>query len=398
MMNKNYQNTRLFYLIFFFALVGSAISVISTLETIKTRSDIFFSGNFCRIGALFDCSSVYSSDEAVFLGIPVAFYGFIFFSWILFSNSLSRFGPFDQNSPSFLNLVLSTFAFLLCCYKALVMVFSIGSLCLLCISMYIVVVGIGLMVYRIFISTNERSAHITNVLKVLSVHSVAFVLYASLGIVLFLITNEVFARKNRFDVEVETREHFSQSKSDLVITDSTLSLGNRNAPIKLVEFIDFECPYCLRLLKQTKSLSAKFRNVIQVILVNYPLDKKVNPHIKVDFHQYAGLAAQTAICAAMHNKLSEFLDDLLNNPKVVIEEYLHDWVKRQEKDEIEYESCLQSEYVKEKLDNDIADATRNGIDATPFIFINGRQVNNWHYIKLLEKIVEAELNEKSSDN
>jgi protein-disulfide isomerase/uncharacterized membrane protein len=397
-MNEHYQNARLVYMIHVLAFIGSAISVISTIETIRTRSSISFNGNFCKIGVLFDCSSVYSSGDAVFLGIPVAFYGFIFFSWILFSNSWLLFGWSEKNNPTFLNLGLTAFALLICFYKAFVMIFSIKSLCLLCISMYIVVLGIGLVVYRILGSTRDRATSVIDIFKGVVVNSAAFVLYVSMAILLFVNTSEALTRQKEFDVQAEVRKHYLQDKRDLVISNGNFRLGSKNAPVKLVEFIDLECPYCLKLLKQTKTLWAEFGDAIQVTLVNYPLDEKVNPHIKGAFHQYAGLAAQTAICASMYNKLSEFLDHLLKNSKMLSEEYLHDWVKKQGKNESECERCLQSERVKKRLSDDIADAARNGIDATPFIFVNGRQVNNWYSYELLEKIVQIEVGEKSSDN
>ena len=175
------------------------------------------------------------------------------------------------------------------------------------------------------------------------------------------------------------------------------SLGPEDAPITIVEFSDYQCPYCTRWHEEVyQQLLDAYPGQIRFVYRNYPLG----------FHQNAMLSAQAALCAgdqdqywAYHDKLFDE-KDLINNPEgttlelATYVEFAGDLAL----DTTAFETCLSSDKYRENVEADMAFAsdlpTENGepaVSGTPTFFINGRRLVGAHPFPTFAQLIDAEL-------
>jgi protein-disulfide isomerase len=183
-----------------------------------------------------------------------------------------------------------------------------------------------------------------------------------------------------------------------VKTDGAQSIGPANAPITIVEFSDYQCPYCYRWHTQVyKDLLAAYPDKIRFVYRNYPLP----------FHQNAYASAEAALCAGDQNaywKMHDLLFDnqtLLNNQSgTILQQTDYDkFATDLGLDVKTYEDCMTSHKYKQFIDSDIAYASAlpadsNGdaaVGGTPTFFINGHRLGGAYPIEYFKQIIDAEL-------
>lgn len=166
--------------------------------------------------------------------------------------------------------------------------------------------------------------------------------------------------------------------------------GEVNAPITVVEFSDFQCPYCQRFWKQTlPSIMENYVNTGKVRLVHrdFPLD----------FHPQAPTAALASECAddqkkfwEMHDLLFTKQSEWVENPKV--EEVMNGFAKELGINTTEFSSCMKTKKHAEEINKDTLDGAILGVNGTPAFFINGKELSGaMPYEEVFKPIFEAEL-------
>jgi protein-disulfide isomerase len=157
--------------------------------------------------------------------------------------------------------------------------------------------------------------------------------------------------------------------------------GDPGAPIKIVEFADFECPGCRRMYFNLIELLQDYPGKYQLVFRNYPLDHRCNPGIKQEFHKHACAAALFSRCAGEQGRFWEALDWLFSLPE--LEGYLSPAELRQtmltrgaqglELDPEGLAECMDSPRQVKKIQDDIAVADKLGLESTPAFWINGKR-------------------------
>ncbi len=139
--------------------------------------------------------------------------------------------------------------------------------------------------------------------------------------------------------------------------------GDKNAPVTVVEFSDFQCPFCSRFFRQTlPQLDKEYIKTGKIKLVyrDYPL---------VRIHPNACKAAEAAQCAGDQGKYWQMHDRLFANPKFLGEKDLHGHAKALGLDAAKFKTCLDSGRKKAGVRADIADAVKAGVRGTPTFLI-----------------------------
>ncbi len=142
------------------------------------------------------------------------------------------------------------------------------------------------------------------------------------------------------------------------------SYGPRNAPVTLTEFSDFECPYCSRFFETVNRLKEDYGDQLRIVYRQYPLD----------IHPNALVAAQASLCADEQGKFWEMHDLLFVEPDSLQAEALKEKAGRLGLDQAAFALCLDSGKNAERIERDIREGDRLGLNGTPFVFINGVQV------------------------
>jgi protein-disulfide isomerase len=142
------------------------------------------------------------------------------------------------------------------------------------------------------------------------------------------------------------------------------SRGKRNAPITLVEFADFQCPFCARSSTSTDALFTKYGGKIRVVFFNLPLP----------FHKDASLAAEAAMAAHAQGKFWEYRALLFANTRALKRDDLERYAEEVGLKMRPFRRALNKRKYKGKVARDLALATRLEARGTPTFFINGRKL------------------------
>jgi protein-disulfide isomerase len=181
-------------------------------------------------------------------------------------------------------------------------------------------------------------------------------------------------------------------------TDGYPSLGPKDAPITVVEFSDYQCPYCYRWHEQVyKPLLAAYPGKIRFVYRNFPLS----------FHQNAFASAEAALCAGDQNAYWKFHDVLFDNQAtlnnqagtVLDQTAYNQFAQGLGLDVTTFEKCMTSHKYQQFIMDDVNYASSlppdsNGeaaVGGTPTFFINGHRLGGAYPIEYFKQIIDAEL-------
>jgi protein-disulfide isomerase len=163
------------------------------------------------------------------------------------------------------------------------------------------------------------------------------------------------------------------------------ALGPADAPIEMVEFADFECPYCLRAFPIVKQVIAAYGNRMRLVYRNYPLPQ----------HPNARPAAEAAQCAHDQGKFWPYHDRLFGDPTKLGEADLKQAAAEIGLDTGRFNTCFDSHSYRSQIEADIQAGGAAGVTGTPSFFINGRPLVGAPPFEDFTRIIDEELEAKS---
>jgi protein-disulfide isomerase/uncharacterized membrane protein len=151
--------------------------------------------------------------------------------------------------------------------------------------------------------------------------------------------------------------------------------GPEDAPIRVVEFSDFLCPFCRSIAGAFANFVPRSGNRVAVYFKNYPLDQACNASLGNTVHPGACTLALGAVCAQEQGKFWPYHDKVfssqLNNPQP---KDVAGLAGSAGLDAAAFEACLGSQKAKDRLAAEIQEGIRSGVKATPTLFINGKRL------------------------
>lgn len=171
--------------------------------------------------------------------------------------------------------------------------------------------------------------------------------------------------------------------ADLEVGSSPVK-GPENAPVTIIVFTDFECPYCKKLPPIIDQVLANNPENVRVVLKNMPLTR---------IHPMAESAARAALAAHLQGKFWQYHDQLFASPRLS-QAVLEDIAAKLGLDMKKFKQDMGSMVVRANLAKDMQMAQAAGVNGTPTCFVNGRKVQE-RSVEGFQKLIDEEL--KSGD-
>lgn len=160
-------------------------------------------------------------------------------------------------------------------------------------------------------------------------------------------------------------------------------MGGADAKVTIVEFSDFQCPFCKKGATIMDDLKKKYGNKIKIAFKQFPLP----------FHNHAHTASQAALCAYEQDKAKfwKFHDEMFGDQTKLDNEGLKKTAAKLGLKTDEFDKCLGSGKMAAKVNADMEQGKKVGVKSTPTFFVNGQMVNGAHPVETFSEIIDAEL-------
>jgi protein-disulfide isomerase len=160
--------------------------------------------------------------------------------------------------------------------------------------------------------------------------------------------------------------------------------GPKGAPVTIVEYSDFQCPFCSQGAQVIKQLEASYKDKFRVAYKHQPLQQ---------LHPQAQMAAEASMAAQEQGRFWEYHDKLFANQRALDRPSLERYAQEVGLDMNKFKAALDSGKFKGAVANDSAEGMKIGADATPTFFVNGRMVQGADYNRI-KALVDEELAKK----
>ena len=162
--------------------------------------------------------------------------------------------------------------------------------------------------------------------------------------------------------------------------------GGAKAPVTIIEFSDYQCPFCQRAEGVVDQVMHAYGNKVRLVFRDFPLP----------IHPQARPAAEAASCANAQGKFWEYHAKLFANQSALGEEQLKEYAKDVGLDPAKFEDCLTQKPFSAAIDKDLSEAAKLGINGTPAFFINGRLLSGAQPFEKFKEVIDEELRAKGS--
>lgn len=169
-----------------------------------------------------------------------------------------------------------------------------------------------------------------------------------------------------------------------VETGDNPSIGPKNAPVTIIEFTDYECPFCGRVRATVTQVIDKYKGKVRYVLRDYPLP----------FHGNAKKASEAAHCAGDQGKYWDLSKILFQNQRTLGVSELKGYAKDVGLNQAKFDKCLDSGKHAKKVEDNLNYGGKVGVNGTPAFFINGISFSGAQPLDSFTSIIDAELEKK----
>ncbi len=361
------------------AVAGLALTIKLAMIYYVANYEKYALPSFCSINEFIDCDGAAKSTVSQFWGIPLAYWGMLFYITVMFLTVVDKlkqlkflkFLEVFKNPMSYIT-VMGTVAFAVSMVLAGLSLFKINKLCLLCVITYFIDLAIALA---------ASSGKIGNIMESFKTTVVDFIAgakqYTKTFVVLVILATSFLCYTG---MTYNFVPHIKKQKSILKYRDIKYNpyrvkgntLGDEKADVVIELYSDYVCPLCYIHNIMLHQAVKEFSNV-KVIHHNYPFDKECNPYISVNMHPNACFMAKGAIAARKQNNYWEMSSLLYEEQPKNMEQML----KLADKlgfNEVKFIEDFNAPETFNEIESEIDNASKLRIDGTPTMYVNEERV------------------------
>jgi protein-disulfide isomerase len=166
-----------------------------------------------------------------------------------------------------------------------------------------------------------------------------------------------------------------------VDTKGSPTKGNPDAKLAIVEFSDFQCPFCRRVTPTISQIQREYGDKVRIVFKHRPLE----------MHPKAPAAHAAAEAAFRQGKFWEMHDLIFGNQENMSPEQYVEYAKQLHLDVARFQRDVASAEVKARIDADVAEADKLGVTGTPTFFVNGRYLSGAQPFPVFKQLIDQEL-------
>lgn len=336
--------------------------------------------SFCNMNGFVDCDGVAQTSKAVFLGVPLTYWGFFFYFFVLMLlhiNTLKNiqikgFSPcwflkVFKNPLSYIS-TLGIISFIISVCLAFVSIFQIHKICILCFVTYFINLAIGI------VATDFENGGFAKSIKDSIKDFISGVKECTVPFIIAMIIMGGFLTYTTVEMPFASRKqsikHYLKMKHNPYKVSGNV-LGDPNGKIKVELYSDFKCPICPSYNIMLHKLVKENKNIL-IIHKNFPLDKECNQYMDGQMHEGACRMARYAIAAENQGKYWD-MADLLFEKQPKTDDDATELAKEIGLDINKFKKDISSPQTRDRIKNDIDKGISLGLDGTPNIIVNGKR-------------------------
>lgn len=357
-------------------LVGLGVTLYLTKQYFNAHfpSNAFAAdSSMCDISSFFNCDSATFSSISSIAGIPLSIMGLLIHLLFLGSNF------FPTENTERLNKTIAYINIIACLALFIYSLVVLKSLCPFCTFYYI----ISFFIFLLFFTKSSLSPTIP------PKTSLIYFLIATLvfGLTRFQTQQKLNTQEKLAGQIIEQFKNLPDLGKPSFISPLSMTKGQtiENSPIWIVEFSDFQCPFCQKISKQLEKIKKRYEGKIAVLYYPYPLDNDCNPKIERSFHPHACKAARLASCSP--EKFPQIHDDIFDNQASINKDFLNELEKKSG-----LAFCDKNQEAVEIVKKSMEVAENYKIKSTPTLIINGKKIEGSiptiQYFKLLDSLLQ----------
>lgn len=335
------------------AAAGFVLAVVLARQHAHAHAGI---ASFCAISEYVNCDRVATSRFSVVLGIPVAIWGMLGYGLaLLLALAGLRPRPRREGWPAGLLFIVAAGAAAVAVALALVSELAIGALCLLCTGSWVISLGLLAAAWRAC-RPDGVAAAVRRDLAVLRERPLRAGVVALAGIAAVALIAAAYPR-------------YWERRARMPPRPAAPAVPMVQGSLVVVEFSDYECPFCAVAHEEAKALLA-VRPDVTLVRRHFPLDSDCNPAVTRAIHPAACRLARAGICAEEQGKLPAMDDALFRNQQA--KRPVEEVAVAAGLDLQGFRRCLSSPATDARLRSDIEAGVRVGLTATPTYVVGGR--------------------------
>lgn len=164
------------------------------------------------------------------------------------------------------------------------------------------------------------------------------------------------------------------------VTDKDHIRGDKNAEITLIEFSDFQCPFCKRHLPTINQLLSQYEGKIRFVYRHFPLSS---------IHPFAQKAAEASECAGDQGKFWEYHDTLFDNQSALDTASLKSYAGNLGLNQSQFDNCLDSDKYASLVNKHLQEGQAAGVSGTPGTFVNDQLVKGAYPVATFTQIIDG---------
>lgn len=391
------------------ALAGIVNLAVLAAQHYRIAEQGLMQKSFCTLSNLIDCDTVLSSSYSRIGPMLNSEIGILFYLIVIGMALWALASQERQRSAFSFILLASTTALTYSIYMASILINVLHVICMFCIASYLLTLVIFCFALKLSqvklwkfpsfivsyirrsLSPPQEKSERTHLFQYLGVSAILF----GIGTLFFFgLNKEAHTLEPEFNQANLLRYFYEQEAFDLDISNRPFS-GPAEAPITIVDFSDFQCPFCRRAAFSLKPYLGEFRSRVKIVYLHYPLASICNPSIPHAGHPQACTAAKAALCVYKkkgNDAFWEFHDLSFENQQRLSHHLITTTLAPQVGITAEEMGrCIISSEIEGELAQDVEQGQQAKVEGTPAIFINGRYLRGWVYPSILRTVIEAEL-------